>query len=159
MGASVLIGPAGPEDWPALADLWVASWQANWQENWPRDAAPIDFAARRPWLLDLFGRMGAAEALFLAARDEDGALLGFALFDRAMRVLEQIAVVPSAQGRGVGQALLTALKAQAPGAIALSVNRANLRAMAFYERAGFVTAGEGVNPLSGLPIVTMHFVP
>jgi ribosomal protein S18 acetylase RimI-like enzyme len=52
-----------------------------------------------------------------------------------------IAVVPSRRGRGVGDALLTALceraQAEGHGALSLSVERSNSALVSFYEKHGF----------------------
>lgn len=86
-------------------------------------------------------------ARFPQARDEvvllDGEPVGRLLVDRtgtAWRVVD-IALLPSAQGGGLGTALLTWVLAEAESedaAVRLSVHRDNPRARALYERLGFV---------------------
>jgi ribosomal protein S18 acetylase RimI-like enzyme len=72
-------------------------------------------------------------------------LPGFGFVDERTPELA-IAVVPSARGRGVGAALLTALldRARAEGhpAISLSVDRLNEGAIQLYERHGFNKVAE-----------------
>ncbi len=63
-----------------------------------------------------------------------------------------IAVVPSARGKGVGSALLSALVAQAREAgheaISLSVDKHNAAAIRLYEEHGFERVGETVDSLT-----------
>lgn len=137
------------DDWPEVLALWVAAWTLV--------RSDIDFSARATWLEDLFARSAEEGAQVVVAEDEG--ILGFVLFDPARKWLEQIAVAPLAQGRGVARALMAQAKAACPDGLALSVNADNFAALAFYAREGFVREGEGVNPLSGLPIVTLRFTP
>lgn len=143
------IAPATTDLHPALADLWVAAWT--------RAMPQIDFEARRGWLRARLVERPAGD-LLLTAVDDGGAPLGFVLFDPATGWLDQIAVDPRAQGRGIAQALLAALVPHAPGVIRLDVNADNPRALAFYERAGFRPVGASTNPRSGLPTVLMECV-
>jgi putative acetyltransferase len=83
---------------------------------------------------------------FWVARDHDGRLLGTAglmpLEDPALLELRKMYLAPSARGRGVGRALLDEALgfARASGAarVVLDTTDAMKRAIAFYERAGFV---------------------
>ncbi|MCW2282349.1 putative acetyltransferase [Rhodoblastus acidophilus] len=141
--------PFRSSDWPQVLALWVAAWtQAR---------ADIDFSARATWLEELFARSAEEGARIVVA--EDNGILGFVLFDPARQWLEQIAVAPRAQGRGVARALMAEAKAACPGGLGLSVNADNFAALAFYDREGFVREGEGINPLSGLPTLTLRFTP
>ncbi len=91
---------------------------------------------------------GDPGGLFVALHD--GRAVGFAAchgrWDEQAGVpvaeLHELAVAPSAQGRGVGSALLRAALAhgreQGALEIGLAVGRDNLRARRFYERHGFV---------------------
>lgn len=127
----------------ALVDLWVASW---------REAMPaIDFEARRPWIAD-FLRARSHATLVAAIGSEP---LGFVTMERAH--LHQLVVASPAKGRGIATALLEAAKARAPGSLTLEVNEANVRAVRFYEREGFRTIGEGINPASGLATWIMRW--
>ncbi len=137
-------------DWPALLTLWIESWTATRPD--------IDFSVRAPWLAELFARSAKEGAQIFVAEDEQG-LLGFALFDPARKWLEQIAVAPRALGSGAAQALIGQAKRACPDGFGLDVNADNFRALAFYRSEGFVQTGEGENPLSGLPIVILHWTP
>jgi putative acetyltransferase len=129
-------------DFPSLADLWVASW---------REAMPgIDFEARRGWLRDHLRALQTAGSVAIGSFDGSDRLLGFATIDPATGYLDQLAVAPSAKGMGVATLLLNEARRLSPGGIVLDVNEDNARAIAFYEREGFVKIAEGVNPHSGL---------
>jgi GNAT superfamily N-acetyltransferase len=52
--------------------------------------------------------------------------------------LDHLYVAPAHQGGGIGRALLTRAMRENPGGLSLWVFVANHRALAFYERAGFV---------------------
>jgi len=54
------------------------------------------------------------------------------------RWLDHLYVVPGQQGRGIGGALLGRAMTENPGGLTLWAFAANHRAIAFYERAGFV---------------------
>ena len=54
-------------------------------------------------------------------------------------------------------ALVDEAKRLSPGGVTLLVNKDNARAIRFYERNGFVHAGEDVNPTSGRPVLKMSW--
>ena len=83
--------------------------------------------------------------------EDNGRIAGFVVIDPGSGYLDQIAVAPDLWGTGVAKRLLDEAKRISPAHVALEVNQENARAIRFYERAGFVRAGEGVNPLSGRP--------
>jgi putative acetyltransferase len=137
-------------DWPQVLALWVETWSLARPE--------IDFVARAPWLADLFARSLAQGAQVEVAEDAEG-LLGFVLFAPARAWLEQIAVHPRALGSGVARQLIQRAKNACPAGLGLDVNADNARALAFYRREGFARVGEGRNPLSGLPILSLRWTP
>ena len=146
---SVHLRPYEIHDWPEILALWI--------EAWTRVRADIDFAARAPWLAELFAR-SEGEAEIVVAEDKHG-LAGFVLFDPARRWLEQIAIHPRAQGAGVARKLVRRVKAACADRVELSVNVDNARALAFYHSEGFCRKGAGVNPLSGLPTWRLRWEP
>lgn len=122
-----------------------------WQESWQVTLPAIDFAARRPWFSDyLKGLVASGTRLRVAAAPSD-VPLGFYTLD-GQGYLDQIAVRRDKWGGGVAVALIADAKAQAPGRIDLKVNQANLRAIRFYEREGFVRGKADISPQSGLPL-------
>jgi putative acetyltransferase len=130
-------------DFPSLSDLWVASW---------REAMPgIDFEARRRWLIDHLRALQTAGSFIICAFDRSDRLLGVTTIDPATGYLDQLAVAPEAKGKGVARLLLGEARRLSPSGITLEVNEDNARAIAFYEREGFVKIADGgVNPNSGL---------
>lgn len=135
-----------------LVDLWIAAWTQAMPQ--------IDFEARRAWFVDHLGRLETQGAALVCAFDaEDGAMLGFVAIDPATHYLDQIAVAPRAQGSGVAGALLDAARRASPQGVRLDVNAGNPRALAFYAREGFVKTGESVNPMSGLPTISLEWRP
>lgn len=129
-------------DFPSIADLWVASWQ----EAMPK----IDFNARRAWFGDRLRTLHKAGLVSVGAFDGQDGLLGFVTIDPATGYLDQLAVAPRAKGTGTAKLLLSEARRLSPGRLELDVNEDNPRAIAFYEREGFVKIAEGVNPNSGL---------
>lgn len=80
---------------------------------------------------------------FILAFDEDMAV-GFAAFSEiapATYKLHKIYILPEQQGKGVGKEMLShvlqKVKESGGTTLRLNVNRNNLPAMAFYEKAGF----------------------
>ncbi len=119
-----------------LADLWVASWQ---------EAMPaIDFAQRWAWISTVL----ADPASTTLVVERDGTALGFVVVEGTL--LHQLVVASAAKGSGAATALVAAVKARAPGGLALEVNQDNPRAVRFYVREGFRSTGEGRNAGSGL---------
>jgi putative acetyltransferase len=53
--------------------------------------------------------------------------------------------------------LIDEAKRRSPTHITLFVNKDNARAIRFYQRCGFVDAGEDVNPTSGRPVLKMEW--
>lgn len=143
MGAPILIRTGTQADLPAILDLWVEAWTHTMPE--------IDFAARREWLAER-QRSLIAEGAIVLLIEQDKALVGYALVNRANAYLDQIAVAPASWGDGIAQTLLGLARDLCPRTLSLHVNRDNARAIRFYEREGFVRMGEGINPRSGLPI-------
>jgi GNAT superfamily N-acetyltransferase len=92
------------------------------------------------------------EALFATHRifvADDGAdVMAFGVFDPNTALINATYVHPSAVGRGLGRALLTAVEdeARAAGFVEVRLN-ATLNAVGFYERLGYVSRGRESNRL------------
>ncbi len=142
-----LLRPYRVEDEDAAIALWLATWQRAYPE--------IDFAARVTWWRERWrGELVPKAAIVVA--EQDGALVGFVTVDSS-GYLDQLVVAPDHWGSELATALVDEAKRLSPDRITLLVNTDNGRAIRFYERNGFVHAGEDVNPTSGRPVLRMEW--
>jgi putative acetyltransferase len=95
----------------------------------------------------------------ITVAERAGGLVGFVTVDPRTRYLDQIVVAPEAWGSDVAGALIAEAKRLSPAGLDLAVNADNARAIRFYEKQGFATTGEDVNPLSGAPVRKMSWRP
>ena len=132
----------------------IALWLRTWQKAYP----DIDFAARVDWWRDRWRNELVPQAKILVA-EMDGVLEGFVTVDPKTGYLDQIVVAPEFWGSNVATLLLDAGKRISPARLDLLVNKDNARAITFYEKHGFVTAGDDVNPVSGRAVFRMRWRP
>ena len=132
-------------------DAAIALWLATWQYAYPR----IDFAARLPWWRERWRGELVPKATIIVAEDA-GTLIGFVTID-ASGYLDQLVVAPDRWGSPLADTLVDEAKRLSPERITLLVNKDNARAIRFYERNGFVHAGDDVNPTSGRPVLKMEW--
>jgi len=131
----------------------LALWLRTWQQTYP----DIDFAARLAWWRDHWrGLLPAVTIMVAEAKSE---MIGFVTIDPRTLYLDQIVVAPECWGTGLGSALIAEAKRVSPLGVDLDVNIDNARAIAFYQKQGFVIAGQGVNPRSGRPVHHMRWRP
>ncbi|MBS0531115.1 MAG: GNAT family N-acetyltransferase [Proteobacteria bacterium] len=149
MSAPFTIRPYAPSD----EDAAIALWHETWQQAYPA----IDFAARVPWWRARWRNELVPNAEIVVA-EHAGELAGFVTID-ATGYLDQLVVSPAHWGSDVAEALVDEAKRLSPGGITLLVNLDNARAIRFYERSGFVHAGDDVNPTSGRPVRKMEWNP
>lgn len=150
VGGGVTVRPMRLEDLAETLDMWVAAWQAAYPN--------IDFAARRGWTKDRIAeleRTGSRSLIALRANRIIGALV----VNPQTGYLDQMVVATADQGRGVADLLLAEARRLSPAALDLHVNQDNARAIRFYQKHGFVTVAEDVNPRSGAPIYRMRWRP
>lgn len=132
-------------------DALIALWQRTWQHAYPA----IDFAARVAWWRERWrGELVPKAAIIVA--EQNGAPAGFVTID-ASGYLDQLVVAPDHWGSELATTLVNEAKRRSPDRITLLVNKDNARAIRFYERNGFVHAGEDVNPTSGRPVLKMEW--
>jgi putative acetyltransferase len=131
----------------------VALWHRAWSAAYPA----IDFTARLPWWRARLTNELLPTGEVVVAEDDLGAIVGFVTLTPATGYLDQLAVAPEHQGRGLAGRLVDYAKRRSPGTVELHVNASNLRAIAFYRRKGFAVTGESVNPNSGLPVLAMRW--
>jgi len=147
MSAPFHLRPYRPED----EDAAIALWQRTWQQAYPS----IDFAARVPWWRERWqGELVPNAAIMVA--EQAGEMVGFVTID-ANNYLDQLVVAPDRWGSELGNMLVNEVKRLSPDRITLLVNTDNTRAIRFYERNGFVRAGDDVNPTSGKPVLRMEW--
>jgi putative acetyltransferase len=132
-------------------DAAIALWQRTWQEAYPS----IDFAARVEWWRERWRNELVADAAIIVA-ERAGVLAGFVTIDTS-GYLDQLVVAPDHWGTELADRLVNEAKRLSPGGVTLLVNTDNIRAIRFYERNGFVHAGEDVNPTSGQPVLKMEW--
>ncbi len=146
MSGNIALRPYTPADEDAAIELW----RRTWAQHYPR----IDFTARVPWWRERW-RNELVPVAVITLAERDGALLGFVTVDPKTRYLDQFVVAPEAWGSDVARALMDAAKKQSPTGLDLLVNKDNARAIRFYEKHGFVYAGEDKNPVSGIAVNRM----
>jgi len=147
MSVSFHLRPYRTEDEDGTIALWLETWQQAYPE--------IDFAARVPWWRDRWrGELVPNASIVVAERAET--LIGFVTID-ASGYLDQLVVAPVHWGSELADTLVDEAKRLSPGGITLLVNTDNIRALRFYERNGFVHAGEDLNPTSGRPVLRMEW--
>jgi putative acetyltransferase len=131
-------------------DAAIELWRRTWAQHYPH----LDFNARVDWWRARWRNELVPVATIVLA-ETDGALAGFVTVDRKSKYLDQIVVAPEQWGSGVALALLDEAKRISPNGLDLLVNKDNARAIRFYEKHGFVYAGEDKNPVSGKPVNRM----
>jgi putative acetyltransferase len=131
-------------------DAAIELWRRTWQKHYPH----IDFNARVAWWRGRW-RKELVPGAHIVLADVDGALGGFVTVDPKTTYLDQIVVAPEYWGSDVALALLDEAKRLSPKGLYLLVNKDNFRAIRFYEKHGFVIAGEDKNPVSGLAVNRM----
>ena len=135
-------------------DAAIELWRRTWTQHYPR----IDFTARVSWWRERWRKELVPVAQIVLA-ERDGALIGFVTVDSKTLYLDQIVVAPEAWGSGAALALLDEAKRLSPRGLDLLVNKDNARAIRFYEKHGFVYAGEDKNPVSGIAVNRMTWRP
>jgi putative acetyltransferase len=138
---------------PSDEDAAIALWQRTWQLAYPA----IDFAQRVDWWRERWRNELVPKAEIIVA-EQAGEIAGFVTID-ASGYLDQLVVVPDQWGSSLADTLVDEAKRRSPDHVTLKVNADNARAIRFYERNGFMHAGEDVNPSSGRPVLKMQWKP
>jgi putative acetyltransferase len=137
---------------PADEETAIELWRRTWQIAYPR----LDFTARLDWWRQRWRNQLLPKAHVIVA-ERDDAMIGFVTIEPDTGYLDQIVVAPEAWGTDAARALLDEAKRIAPSRVTLHVNCDNPRAIRFYEKNGFVVAGNDVNPRSGAPVYVMEW--
>ncbi|MDP1866874.1 MAG: GNAT family N-acetyltransferase, partial [Bradyrhizobium sp.] len=128
--------PYRDEDEDAAIALWLETWRLAYPS--------IDFDARVDWWRERWRNELVPKAAIVVA-EQAGALAGFVTID-ASGYLDQLVVAPDRWGSRLATTLVDEAKRLSSDGVTLKVNADNARAIRFYERSGFVHAGEDVNP-------------
>ena len=134
-----MIRLATPADAPAIAALWAPFFRDTTVTFNPQEKTPADIVAL------ISDRAALGHASFVAL---DGGLAGFATYAQfrggagyATCMEHSIILGPTAQGRGIGRALMAALEAHAQAAGAhqmiAGVSGENAGGIAFHARLGY----------------------
>jgi len=133
----------------------------------PQDApavAAVHLRARAdamPWLPQLHSdeqtRTWVRDVLLVSQRvtvaEDGGAVAAYSATSDGW--LEHLYVLPEAQGRGYGRALLERAQDESDGSLRLRVFERNARARAFYAAAGWREVARGTGNEEGLPDLTL----
>jgi putative acetyltransferase len=145
VAAEFTLRPYRAEDENATIDLWLRTWQLAYPS--------IDFAARVAWWRERWRNELVPNAAIIVA-EQAQELIGFVTIDGS-GYLDQLVVSPEHWGSKLATTLVDEAKRLSPAGVTLKVNADNVRAIRFYERNGFVHAGEDVNPGSKRPVLKM----
>ena len=120
-----------------------------WFESWRSTGLAVAQQASEPAMRARFARELASGWSVHVACDDTGCVVGFLALKLDTGCLDQIFVSPSAQGQGVGFALLDFAKQRLPEGIWLRTAVDNVRAFRFYERSGFRPGETNIHPTLG----------
>ena len=150
MHGEVRLRPYRPEDFEDAVGIWMRAWQTAMPE--------IAFAKRLEWWRQRWQNDLVPNNTITMA-EVGGRTEGFTVLNPKTGWLDQLAVEPVLWGHGVAGRLMDEAKRASPAGIRLDVNQTNARAIRFYERLGFIRAGEGVNQHSGAPTYLYVWTP
>ena len=128
------------QDRAATARLWLESWRST--------GLPVARLATEAGNYQRIAHELAGGWAAYLAWDSDR-LVGFLALKPDTGCLDQLFVLPEAQGSGVGRALLDFAKERLPNGLWLRIAADNLRACRFYERHGLRATETQIHPTLG----------
>lgn len=137
---SPTIRPARPNEYDAIAQVWMNSWASTGLEQ-PSNAllgklrARISIEIEKGW------------SLFVA--DHNGNIAAMLALHVRANHLDMLFVAPEYQGKNLGRRLLAFTRELLPQEIVLRCVRENEKAWRWYEREGFVLEKEELEPMIG----------
>jgi ribosomal protein S18 acetylase RimI-like enzyme len=135
---SPTIRPARPNEYDAIAQVWMNSWASTGLEQ-PSLAllgklrARISIEIEKGW------------SLFVA--DHNGTIAAMLALHVRANHLDMLFVAPEYQGKNLGRRLLAFTRELLPQEIVLRCVRENEKAWRWYEREGFVLEKEELEPM------------
>ena len=132
------------EDRAATAHLWLASWRSTGL-GVALEPAEADLYALN--YQRIANELAAGWLVHLAW--DDDRLVGFLALKPETGCLDQLFILPAAQGKGIGRALLDFGKDRLPNGIWLRTAVDNTRACRFYEHNGFRRGEVATHPVLG----------
>jgi len=160
MPKEIVIRWAAPKDGPALVAFLLECWLDTYAHIVGEDGA-TRFAHDSLNIEAIQYYISTPGQVTLVA-DDDGRIAGFAnavIDSKNQIVLYMLYVSPGLKGRGLGTAMMGAVRAQWPQATSIRVEvlRENRAAIAFYERGGFAAYAEvpDATGAPGVPAVYM----
>ncbi|MBS0470332.1 MAG: GNAT family N-acetyltransferase [Proteobacteria bacterium] len=131
--SDIIIRPAREDEFDAVTRVWLDSHVSTGLAT-NSDATFADLRARIP--------VEIANGWQLHVAELSGAIAAMLAFRTRDNYLDQIFVAPKFQGMGVGRKLMAFTREHLPDEILLRTAVANTRAIAWYEREGFVRENE-----------------
>ncbi|HJW42255.1 MAG TPA: GNAT family N-acetyltransferase [Rhizomicrobium sp.] len=131
--SALVIRPAREDDYDGVTRVWLDSHVSTGLIS-PSDATFADLRARIP--------VEIARGWQLHVAELDGEIAAMLAFRKADNYLDQLFVAPQHQHKGIGKKLLAFTRQHLPNEILLRTAVANAKAIAWYEREGFVRENE-----------------
>ncbi|GLH77750.1 N-acetyltransferase [Bradyrhizobium sp. SSBR45G] len=135
-----IIRPARPDEYDAIAKLWMESWCSTGLES-PSDRLLTFLKERVPREVE------NGWSLYVA--DDGGQLAAMLAINLDELYLDQLMIAPSHQGRSLGRRLLAFTRELLPDEVWLRCAEGNGKAWRWYEREGFVVEKTQADPLHG----------
>ncbi|MGJ4896545.1 MULTISPECIES: GNAT family N-acetyltransferase [unclassified Bradyrhizobium] len=135
-----IIRPARPDEYDAVARLWMESWCSTGLETQSERLLAV-LRERVP------REVAGGWSLYVA--DDCGGLAAMLAINVPTLYLDQLMIAPSHQGRSLGRRLLAFTRELLPDEVWLRCAKGNDKAWRWYEREGFVLEKEEADPLHG----------
>lgn len=126
---AIVIRPAREDEFDAVAKVWLESFESL---GFP-EAAKIEFS----YLRERIPRE-IADGWELYVADDGGTIAAMLAIRPRDNHLDQIFVAPARKGEGIGKRLLAVCRERMPDEMWLRADMRNTRAIAWYEKEGFV---------------------
>jgi ribosomal protein S18 acetylase RimI-like enzyme len=136
----ITIRLAHPDEYDAVAKLWMESWCSTGLEA-PSERLLTILKERVPREI--------ANGWSLYVADDDGELAAMLAVHVPRLYLDQLMIAPAYQGKSLGRRLLAFTRELLPDEIWLRCVRENERAWRWYERENFVFEREAIEPMNG----------